>query len=79
MGPGSRATTDRMPDIGEATLEFDFEKSLKPSAPSRMPKFTEVDRFINRPIAAVLLSAGLAAIVLPPLISLMKRYFKSQP
>jgi len=34
---------------------------------------------INRPIAAVLLSAGLAAIVLPPLISLMKRYFKSQP
>jgi putative tricarboxylic transport membrane protein len=39
----------------------------------------DVWMIINRPIAAVLLSAGLAAIVLPPLISLMKRYFKSQP
>jgi phosphatidylglycerophosphate synthase len=65
MGPGSRATTDRMPDIGEATLEFDFEKSLKPSAPSRMPKFTEVDRFINRPIAALIVRAALKTNLLP--------------
>jgi len=39
----------------------------------------DVWMIINRPIAAVLLSAGLAAIVLPPLITLMKRCFKSQP
>jgi len=39
----------------------------------------DVWMIINRPIVAVLLSAGLAAMVLPPLINLMKRRFKSQP
>jgi len=39
----------------------------------------DVWMLVNRPIAAVLLSAGLAAIVLPPLIRLLKRYFRSRP
>jgi putative tricarboxylic transport membrane protein len=39
----------------------------------------DVWMIISRPITAVLLSVGLAVIVLSPLISLMKRYFKSKP
>lgn len=54
-----------MPERCEAGLEFDFEKSLKPSSPSRLPKFTEVDRFINRPIAAVIVRAALKTNLLP--------------
>ncbi len=36
---------------------FDFEKSLKPANPSPFPKIYQVDRFINRPIAALIVRA----------------------
>jgi phosphatidylglycerophosphate synthase len=54
-----------MPDRCEDRLEFDYEKSLKPSAPSRLPRFTEVDRLINRPIAAMIVRAALKTNLLP--------------
>ena len=46
-------------------MEFDFDKSMKPSSPSRLPKFTDVDRLINRPIAAVIVRAALKTNLLP--------------
>ena len=36
---------------------FDFEKSLKPAKPSPFPKIYHLDRFINRPIAALIVRA----------------------
>jgi CDP-L-myo-inositol myo-inositolphosphotransferase len=36
---------------------FDFERSLKPANSSRFPKIYQVDRFINRPIAALIVRA----------------------
>ena len=37
---------------------FDFEKSLKPANPSPFPKIYQLDRYINRPIAAVIARAA---------------------
>lgn len=47
-----------MSDKQDAGADFDFQKSLKPVQPSRLPKFIELDRFINRPIAAVIVRAA---------------------
>lgn len=37
--------------------DFVFEKSLKPAKPSPFPKIYQLDRYINRPIAALLVRA----------------------
>ena len=37
--------------------EFDFERSLKPPRPSRLPKIYQVDRFVNRPLASLVVRA----------------------
>jgi hypothetical protein len=39
--------------------EFDFKRSLKTSPPVRIPKFAQVDRLVNRPIAALIVRAVL--------------------
>jgi phosphatidylglycerophosphate synthase len=48
-----------MSDKTNAGQDFDFKKSLKPSSPSRLPKFIQLDRIINRPVAAVIVRAAL--------------------
>jgi CDP-L-myo-inositol myo-inositolphosphotransferase len=42
----------------DADPSFDFKKSLKPSSPSRLPRFIQLDRFINRPVAALIVRAA---------------------
>ncbi len=48
-----------MVDKTEAGPDFDFKKSLKPSSASRLPKFIQLDRLVNRPVAAVIVRAAL--------------------
>ena len=43
----------------EKKPDFDFERSLKPPRPTRLPRFYQVDRFVNRPIAALVVKAVL--------------------
>jgi len=45
--------------------EFDFKKSLKASPPVRLPKFAQVDRFINRPIASLIVRAAMKTSLRP--------------
>jgi len=47
-----------MLDRTDADPGLDFKKSLKPSSPSRLPKFIELDRLINRPVAALIVRAA---------------------
>ena len=54
-----------MLDKTEAGPDFDFEKSLKLSSPSRLPKLIQLDRFINRPIAALIVRAALRMNIRP--------------
>jgi CDP-L-myo-inositol myo-inositolphosphotransferase len=46
-------------DRTDADPGFDFKKSLKPSSPSRLPRFIQLDRLINRPVAALIVRAAL--------------------
>jgi len=45
--------------------EFDIEASLKPSRPSRLPRFLQLDRLINRPLAALIVRAVLKTGIRP--------------
>jgi phosphatidylglycerophosphate synthase len=45
--------------------EFDFKKSLKSSSPGRLPKFVQFDRFINRPIASLIVRGALKTNIRP--------------
>lgn len=45
--------------------EFDFKKSLKTSSPTHIPKFVQVDRLINRPIASLIVRAALSTSLRP--------------
>jgi CDP-L-myo-inositol myo-inositolphosphotransferase len=38
--------------------KFDFESSLKPPRPSRLPKIVRLDRIINRPLASLIVRAA---------------------
>jgi phosphatidylglycerophosphate synthase len=42
---------------GDAS-DFDFEASLKPPLPRHLPKIVQLDRIINRPIAALIVRAA---------------------
>jgi len=44
---------------------FDFERSLKPANSSRFPKIYQVDRFINRPIASLIVRAAMRTSLRP--------------
>jgi CDP-L-myo-inositol myo-inositolphosphotransferase len=54
-----------MLDKTDAAPDFDFKKSLKPSPPSHLPKFIELDRLVNRPVAALIVQAALKLNLLP--------------
>jgi phosphatidylglycerophosphate synthase len=41
----------------EPEPEFDLEAALKPPLPGTLPKFVQLDRFINRPLAALIVRA----------------------
>ena len=45
--------------------EFDFEASLKPPLPPRLPKIVQVDRLVNRPLAALIVRAAIKLKLLP--------------
>jgi phosphatidylglycerophosphate synthase len=45
--------------------EFDFKKSLKSSAPGRLPKFAQFDRLVNRPIASLIVRAAMRTSLRP--------------
>jgi 1L-myo-inositol 1-phosphate cytidylyltransferase / CDP-L-myo-inositol myo-inositolphosphotransferase len=45
--------------------EFDLEASLKPPLPATLPKIVQVDRLINRPIAALIVRAVRKTSILP--------------
>lgn len=45
--------------------EFDLEASLKPPLPSRLPKIVQVDRLVNRPLAALIVRAAIKLKLLP--------------
>jgi len=42
-----------------ARPEFDFGRSLKPANTSRLPKIYQLDRFVNRPIASLIVRAAM--------------------
>jgi phosphatidylglycerophosphate synthase len=48
-----------MLDKTDTAPDFDFKRSLKPSSPSHLPKFIELDRLVNRPVAALIVRAAL--------------------
>jgi CDP-L-myo-inositol myo-inositolphosphotransferase len=48
-----------MPDKVNADSGFDFQKSLKAPSSSRLPKFIQLDRLINRPIAALIVRVAM--------------------
>lgn len=50
-------------DTGRA--EFDFEASLKPSRPKGLPKFLQVDRYVNRPLGSLIVRAVLGTSIRP--------------
>jgi phosphatidylglycerophosphate synthase len=54
-----------MLDKTDAAPDFDFKKSLKSSSPSHLPKFIELDRLVNRPVAALIVRAALKLNLLP--------------
>jgi phosphatidylglycerophosphate synthase len=43
------------PDAGEG---FDFQRSLKPAAPRGLLRFVQFDRFVNRPLASLVVRAA---------------------
>ncbi|HUT07866.1 MAG TPA: CDP-alcohol phosphatidyltransferase family protein [Candidatus Latescibacteria bacterium] len=45
--------------------EFDFKRSLKSPTPGRLPEFTQLDRFVNRPIASLVVRAAMRTSLRP--------------
>ncbi len=51
--------------------EFDYTKSLKSSSPGRLPKLVQFDRFVNRPIASLVVRAALKTNIRPNHLTVM--------
>jgi phosphatidylglycerophosphate synthase len=62
------------PENGPA---FDFERSLKPVIPSRLPKIYQVERYVNRPIAAVVARAAARTSLRPNHLTVLAFLFGS--
>jgi phosphatidylglycerophosphate synthase len=64
------ATPDREP-------VFDFKRALKPSNPSPFPKIYQVDRYVNRPVAALLVRAVVRTNLRPNHLTVLSFVFGS--